>query len=274
VTRRVRVVSGGWREVARSSVPLGLLALAAAIPVLRLPILAILVGGTAVAIGRDAPVAWTWAGALPVAASLAWGVLPAPVAAVDGSDCASALSPIALWRVAEAAVVLAVLAELARRLGATRDTLSLRWPADDVVRLSVLGFVVVGPLALILGPILAKPFFGLIEYDVLKPGAIVPALLFAVANGSMEELAYRGALQGWSARVIGVWPAVVGQAIVFGLAHSGPDVAGNSVVLMVTLGLGGFLAGAITVRTRSLLFPLAIHIGLDIPIYYAFACGT
>ena len=270
--RHVRVVSGDWREVARSSVPLGLLALAAAIPILRLPVLVILVGGTAVAIGRDAPVSWTWAGALPVAASLAWGVLPVPIAAVDGSDCASALSPIALWRVAEAAVVAS--GGVSPRLGASGTPLSLRWPANDVVRLSVVGFVVVGPLALIVGPIVARPFFGPVQYDVLKLGAIVPALLFAVANGTMEELAYRGALQGWSARVIGVWPAVVGQAIVFGLAHSGPDVAGNSIVLMVALGLGGFVAGAITVRTRSLLFPLAIHIGLDIPIYYAFACGT
>ena len=43
---------------------------------------------------------------------------------------------------------------------------------------------------------------------------------------------------------------------------------------MVALGAGGVLAGAITVRTRSLLFPLAIHIGLDIPLYYGLACSS
>ena len=43
---------------------------------------------------------------------------------------------------------------------------------------------------------------------------------------------------------------------------------------MLALGVGGLLAGIITVRTRSLLLPLAIHIGLDIPIYYAFACAS
>jgi len=43
---------------------------------------------------------------------------------------------------------------------------------------------------------------------------------------------------------------------------------------MIALGIGGLLAGIVAVRTRSLLLPMAIHIGLDIPIYYAFACAT
>jgi membrane protease YdiL (CAAX protease family) len=43
---------------------------------------------------------------------------------------------------------------------------------------------------------------------------------------------------------------------------------------MLALGVGGLLAGVIAVRTRSLLIPIAVHIGLDIPIYFAFACGT
>ena len=38
------------------------------------------------------------------------------------------------------------------------------------------------------------------------------------------------------------------------------------------MGLGGLLAGVIAVRTRSLLIPIAVHIGLDIPIYFALAC--
>jgi CAAX protease family protein len=90
----------------------------------------------------------------------------------------------------------------------------------------------------------------------------------------MEELVYRGALLGWSARVMGVGAAVVGQAVVFGLAHSGADVGGNGLVLSLALGVGGLIAGIIAVRTRSLLLPIAIHVGLDIPIYYAFACST
>ena len=72
----------------------------------------------------------------------------------------------------------------------------------------------------------------------------------------------------------GVAPAVVGQAVVFGLAHSGADVAANGMLLSLALGTGGLVAGIITVRTRSLVLPIAIHAGLDIPIYYAFACAT
>ena len=34
------------------------------------------------------------------------------------------------------------------------------------------------------------------------------------------------------------------------------------------------IAGLVAIRTRSLLLPIAVHIGLDIPIYYAFACAT
>ena len=271
---RTQALQSDWRETVRSAVPLGLLALAAAFPILRLPVLVALAAGTAVALDRDAVVRWTWAAGIPVAISLAWGVFPAPAAAANGSDCANLSSPVAIWRLAEAAIVLASLAVLATTLKASRSSLALRMPNRAVVRWSVLGFLVAGPVALLLGPILARPFFGDVGYDLTIVGAVAPALVFAVANGSMEELAYRGALLGWSAKVIGVWPAVVGQAIVFGLAHSGADVVGNGVPLMLALGVGGFIAGVIAVRTRSLLLPMAIHIGLDIPIYYAFACAN
>ena len=69
--------------------------------------------------------------------------------------------------------------------------------------------------------------------------------MFATANGVMEELAYRGALLAWTARVTGVWAAVVAQAVVFGLAHgSASDVGGSPIVLMVVLGVGGFSPGS------------------------------
>jgi membrane protease YdiL (CAAX protease family) len=132
---------------------------------------------------------------------------------------------------------------------------------------------VTGPVALLVGPYVARPFFGDVGYVVVL-GAFVPALLFAAANGIMEELIYRGALLGWSARVMGLGPAVVGQAVVFGLAHSGSDVIGLQLPLMLSLGVGGLLAGVIAVRTRSLLVPIAVHIGFDIPIYFAFACPS
>ena len=271
--RRIGALPTDWPDFARSLVPLALLALAAAFVPLRLPVLVALGAGVAVGIARDAPVRWAWAATIPVAISLAWGVLPPPAVATDGSDCANPGSPVAVWRLAESAVVLAALGALAAVLHASRTSLFLRRPARPVIRWSLIGFLVAGPLALLLGPLLARPFFGDVGYDLTIVGAIVPALVFAVANGTMEELAYRGALLGWSARVMGVGPALIGQAVVFGLAHSGSDVVGNGVPLSLALGVGGLVAGLIAVRTRSLLFPIAIHIGLDIPIYYAFACA-
>jgi membrane protease YdiL (CAAX protease family) len=260
-------------DLARSLVPIGLLAVAAAVPLLRIPVLLALGAGAGVAIARDAPVRWTWAAAVPVALGLVWGVLPAPQAALDGSDCANPASPVATWRAFEGLVVLAALAVLAVVLRASPASLLLRWPARRWVGWVVAGFLVSGPVALVVGPYLARPFFGDVSYQ-LVPAALLPALLFAAANGIMEELIYRGALLGWSARVMGIGPAVIGQAVVFGLAHSGSDVIGLQVPLMLAMGTGGLLAGVIAVRTRSLLLPMAVHIGLDIPIYYAFACAT
>jgi membrane protease YdiL (CAAX protease family) len=258
-------------DFARSAVPLGLLVLAAAFPALRITVLIVLIAGAGVAISRDAPVRWTWAGAVPVAVSLFWGEAIASAATLGAADCANPASPLATWRAIEALVVLAALAVLAVVLKASPASLSLRWPARRWVRWAVLGFVVAGPLALLAGPYLAEPFFGDVGYRLVAE-AFVPALVFAVANGVMEEVIYRGALLGWSARVIGLGPAIIGQAIVFGVAHSGSDVIGLQVPLMVALGVGGLLAGVIAVRTRSLLIPIAVHIGLDIPIYFAFAC--
>jgi membrane protease YdiL (CAAX protease family) len=275
-TRRTGL--GDPADIARSAVPLALIVLAAALPIARPFVLAGLVGGVAVAIRRDAPVRWAWAAPIPVAVSLCWGLLPVPPDSPSGADCASITSPIAVWRTAEAGIVIGTLAVLAWALRARpvdlRRDLLLRLPARWVVRWSIVGFLVAGPVALVVGPIVARPFFGEISYDVTVIGAILPALLFAVANGSMEELAYRGALLGWSARVIGVPAAVIGQAVVFGLAHSGADVTGSPLLLMAALGLGGLIAGVVAVRTRSLLLPMAVHIGLDVPIYYAFACAT
>jgi membrane protease YdiL (CAAX protease family) len=169
--------------------------------------------------------------------------------------------------------VLAALGTLAVVLKASPGSMGLRWPARRWVGWAVAGFVVSGPIALIAGPYLARPFFGDVGFTIVA-GAFVPALVFAAANGIMEELIYRGALLGWSAKVIGLWPAVLGQAVVFGVAHSGSDVIGLQVPLMLALGVGGLLAGVVAVRTRSLLIPIAVHIGLDVPIYFALACGT
>ena len=41
---------------------------------------------------------------------------------------------------------------------------------------------------------------------------------------------------------------------------------------MIALAAGGLLAGIITIRTRSLFLPIAIHVALDLPLYLYLAC--
>ena len=128
---------------------------------------------------------------MPVALSLVGGRWrrrwPRPTARIAptrlaGVDVASA-------RGAGRAGGLTALAVVLRAAG----SLSLRWPARRWVSWALAGFVVSGPVALLAGPYLARPFFGDVGYELVA-GAMVPALVFAAANGVMEELMYRGAL--------------------------------------------------------------------------------
>jgi membrane protease YdiL (CAAX protease family) len=270
--RSLRALPADPAEFARSFVPLALIILAAAVRETRPFVLAVLVGGVVVAVSRDAPVRWAWAAPIPVAVGLTWGLLAAPIADPGGADCTSIGSPPAVWRLAEGALVIGVLAILAVVLRAKGSDLGLRWPARPVVRWAVVGAIVLGPIGLLVGSLLARPFFGSFSLELGNLWFLLPALVFAIANGASEELAYRGALLGWTGRVTGTWTALIAQAVVFGLAHGGPDVGGSPIVLMVVLGFGGFIAGLITLRTRSLLLPLLWHIALDLPLYAYLAC--
>jgi membrane protease YdiL (CAAX protease family) len=254
------------------ALPVVLVVVGALVRETRLLILVALLAGVAITVRRDTPAKWGWSAVLPIAVALCWGLLPPPVADPAGADCAIPLSPPAVWRVGESAVVLGSIAVLARTLPASLRSLGLRRPSRPVVRLSAAGFVVFGPLALLLGAALARPFFGTFSLDLGQPAAVVPALLFAVSNGVMEEIAYRGVFLTWMARVSGLWPAVVLQAVLFGLAHGGPDFVGSPLPVMAAMTAGALIAAVIAITTRSLLLPIAIHVALDLPIYYYFAC--
>lgn len=268
-----RLLPRDGADLLRTFVPVGLLVVAAIDDAARPVVLLLLAAGTTIAVRRAAPVAWAWAGAIPVALALTWGAVTRQWLDVDPAACADPANPIAGLRAIEAVLVLATVAVLAVALRASAPSLLLRMPARRWTRLAVLGFLVAGPVALLVGPTLAAPFFGDVSYRFV-PAALVPAIVFALSNGVAEEVAYRGALLGWSARVVGTGPAVVGQAVVFGLAHSGADVLGGVLPLMVAMGVAGLLAGLVALRTRSLLLPTAIHVGLDLPIYFALACPS
>lgn len=263
---------GGPADRALDLLPLALLALGAAVHPLRIPVLLLLAVGYAATRGRNPRRAPAWAGTLPVAVSLTWGLVSLPPSATDGSTCAEVLAPFATWRVAEAFVALGTLAALLPLVGGGPAAIGLRRPSRPVGLLSVAALVVLGPIGMVLGPLLAGPFFGRVDLSVSEPPALVSALVFAVANGVMEETIYRGSLQAWTARTTGPGIAIVGQALVFGLAHGGPDFVGSPIPVIAGMAAGGLIAGLIAWRTGSLALPIAAHVGLDIPLYYGNAC--
>ena len=250
---------------------LAALAIAALIPIVRLPLLVMLVAAVWLLPVRQ-KARWALAAATPVALILVWGDLVGPRLLDDRPTCADPLSAVAWLRVAEAVAVLAIIVLLARRLGTRLRDLGLAWPTRSETLVAVVAIVVVPLPSLYLGAILAAPFFGPIQLDLSQPMALVPALLLAIANGTMEEVAYRGALMAWMSRVTAPAVALFGQAIVFGAAHTGSDFVASPLPVMLVIIVGGSIAGIIVRRTGSLWLPIAIHIALDVPLYYAAAC--
>lgn len=101
----------------------------------------------------------------------------------------------------------------------------------------------------------------------LDPGnlvALLPWMLtFALANGFMEEVLFRGLFLGRLEPLVGRWQANLLTALAFALAHMRiayePDVP---VFLAVTFGLA-LLWGLVMQRTRSLWGSVLFHAGAD-----------
>jgi membrane protease YdiL (CAAX protease family) len=259
------------RGVFTSLVLLVGLVAAALVPTLR-PVLLVVLGVVVVLAPRGSAPRWAAAACLPVALILLWGAVAGNQARSDLADCANLISPPAVVRVAEAIVVCGLIALLARWLGVGVVSLGLPRPSRHEVALGAVAVVLIPLGSLLLGGWLAEPFFGPVRLQLADPLAIVPALALAVANGMMEELAYRGALMAWLSRASVPLLALVGQAVVFGAAHSGGDFVGDAWPVMLAVGAGGLLAGIVVRRTGSLWLPIVVHIGFDVPLYYAAVC--
>ena len=261
-------------------IPLTLLLAAAAVEPLRLPMLLALVIGFVATVradpGRGGParaIAHIYGACALVVLSMVWSGIALPAGARDGSTCAKVLAPFALYRAAGALLVLAAVALVLRRLGSTGAEIGVRRVSPTGVALALGALVAVGIVATFIGPALAEPFFGPLPVVLGNPSALLPALLFAIANASMEETVYRGVLLRWVMRSHGTAVAMAVQAAAFGLAHGvGGDFAGSPLPVVAATAAGGLAFGAIALRTGSLILPIAIHAALDIPIYYANAC--
>jgi membrane protease YdiL (CAAX protease family) len=261
-------LASGW-------LPVGLLVTAAVVAPLRLPVLAAiaLVGGVVLlrsGQGRPSGPGVAWLAALPIAVSLAVGLLPDPRVAEPGT-CDDLFPPPVTRRLVQAAVALGVVALLAPRLGGRR-ALGIVMPANRrVVVLAALSLLL-APIGIVVGPILAQPFFGEVRFGTVTLVALVPAVLLALANASLEEVTYRGALQRWGAPALGTTGAIVAQALVFGSAHLGGDVLAGGPLLWLGMAAAGLVAGLVAHRTGSLLLVFAVHVAVDVPLALALTC--
>jgi membrane protease YdiL (CAAX protease family) len=248
-----------------------LLLVGALAPELRPAVAALVVAGWAGLVLLRRPAALGWAAVLPLAVSLTWPWFLGADHPFGPTGCAEPFSLIALRRIAVLLVVLALVAVLAAVHGSSTFDLGIRRFRRWEMPVAIAGLLSLAIGGLVIGPSIAEPFFGQLEF-ALPLAAIVPAVAFGVANGTLEEVAYRGAFQGWLGRVTGPWVAIPAQALIFGIVHVGPEVTAWVPLHALLLGSVGLLAGLLVRRTGSLAIPIGIHIGADIALYYGLAC--
>ena len=191
--KRLRALGRRSHEAAPALLPILILALAAFLREVRLAVLVILVLGLLITLHRGTHVRWVYAGAVPIAVFMTWRLITAPLAHPGGLDCADAASPPAMWRLAQATLALGVLAVIMGALRVPPSAIWFRRPTIAIARLSVLGFFVAGPLGLVLGAIIARPYFGMFELNLTQPAALIPGMIFSLSNAIGEEVLYRGA---------------------------------------------------------------------------------
>lgn len=248
-----------------------LLVLAALIPGLR-PIVAVTIALGWVALRLlDRQQALAWAAALPVAVLLVWPWVLGSDLPLGEAACAAPFSEIVVRRLAIAAVGLGLagIVSVVHRVDVAE--LGLRRPGIADLALALGGVAVLGIGGMVIGPVIARPFFGPIEFAI-PVGVVVPALLFGIANGVVEEVTYRGVLQTFLGRLIPIGAAIALQAVVFGIVHAGPEVV-SLLPLHVALLTGvGIAAGIARWMLGSLWIPIGIHAGADIALYLGLAC--
>jgi len=127
----------------------------------------------------------------------------------------------------------------------------------------------VSSLALVSWFVMAKPDYTPLV-GTLFPRLPVPVLFcgvvaFAMLNAAMEEIVYRGLVQGALEAAIGPSPLpVILQAVVFGIVHVGGFPRGLAGMGLATL--YGLMMGMIRRRAGGLLAPWIAHVATDIAI--------
>jgi CAAX protease family protein len=126
------------------------------------------------------------------------------------------------------------------------------------------------PLQVVIG--LSSLAFGAVEYLILRPAPLAPALEWAfiwqpalillVCTGLLEEVIFRGLQQRAAGDELGRW-GIVYVALVFAALHIGYR---SLVDVLFVLGVGLFFAWVVQ-RTRSLLGVMLAHGGTNIMLF-------
>jgi membrane protease YdiL (CAAX protease family) len=248
-----------------------LLLTGALVPGLRPVVAAVLLAGWVALTAARHPSAIAWAAVLPVGLAVTWPWILGADAPLGDPACTVPLSVIVVRRVVVAAIGLAVVAGLARADGSGLAELGLRRPGLREAVVALAGVAVLAVGGLVVGPWIARPFFGELDFPV-PAGALVPAVVFGLANGVLEEVAYRGAMQAWLGRTMPMAWAIAVQGLAFGIVHAGPDVLALLPLHVALLGAVGVAGGVARARFGSLWIPIGVHVGADIALYVGLAC--
>jgi membrane protease YdiL (CAAX protease family) len=250
-----------------------LLLLGALVPGLRPLVAVALVAGWIVLLSRHRPESIAWAAMLPVGVPLVWPWVLGVDTPLGAVACVAPLSEIVLRRLVVAGLGLGLAGLVAIVHRSSFAELGLRRPPRAEAVAAIAGVLVLGVGGIVIGPLIAEPFFGRLEFAT-PAAVIVPAVLFGVANGVLEEVAYRGIMQAFLARLIPIAWAIVFQGLVFGVVHAGPEVLALLPLHIALLSGVGIAAGIARWKLGSLWIPIGIHVGADIALYVGLACRS
>jgi membrane protease YdiL (CAAX protease family) len=105
----------------------------------------------------------------------------------------------------------------------------------------------------------------------IAPSAAWPGLVMAgIVAGTVEEIAFRGFMQGTLERRFGIVPAILISGFVWALFHTNHSYFGEEALTWFGIFLSiAAMLGTIAHRTDSVIPGIAVHCGFDIAYFVA-----
>lgn len=161
----------------------------------------------------------------------------------------------------------AVFASRRRGTGSLRTDFGLWFRAKDLAVGAVVGvlsqLLLIPGLALVLRPLLGDPDVEGPTHDLIKSAAgagLVMFVLFVTIGAPLvEELFFRGLILRAFERRFGPTLAIVGSALVFGLAHPQPLPAKALALVLISLAVFGLVLGWLAVASGRLGSAIIAH---------------